>query len=117
MHLPHRLRITTPTPSTTDPDSGNDRPGVPIPQTVRGRLSQSPVANVGGQTELLATQDTVISLWTVLVSGSTVLTPQSIVEDLDTARKFQIVGEVALRPDRHPKYKAAAARLISDMQS
>ena len=117
MHLPHHLKISTPTPPTTDPDSGNDRPGRPVEETVRGRLSQAPVANVGGQVELLAAQNTVVSLWTVLVKGNVTLTSQSEVEDLDTGRHFRIVGEVALRPDRHPKFKAASARLISDMQA
>lgn len=96
--------------------TGNDRPGVPVVQErVPARLSQAPVANVGGQVELLANQKTVISLWTILVDASTTLTSDSVVED-GKGRRWAITGEVALRPDHRPRFKAAAARLISDMQ-
>jgi hypothetical protein len=84
---------------------------------VPARLSQAPVANVGGQVELLATQDTVISLWTILTGPHSGLTSDSEVTDEDTGRRFTIAGQVARRPDRHPKFLAAAARLISDMQA
>jgi hypothetical protein len=101
-----------------DPVSGNERPGTPITATgVPARLSQSPVANVGSQVELLADQNTVISFWTVLTGPNSGLASGSEVTDEDTGRRFAIVGAVARRPDRHPKFLAAAARLISDMQA
>jgi hypothetical protein len=73
------------------------------------------VANVGGQVELLVNQQTTVSMWTVLVSRDTVLTSSSIVTD-EQGRKFRIEGAVADRPAHRPTFKAAAARLISDMQ-
>jgi hypothetical protein len=83
---------------------------------VPARLSQTSVANISQQAELLATQNTVISLWTILTGPRSGLTSDSIVEDEETGRRFEIAGEVARRPDRHPQFLAAAARLISDMQ-
>lgn len=73
------------------------------------------MANVGSQVELLANQTTVISLWTILVDRSTPLSPNSVVTD-ELGQKFRIEGAVALRPKHRPTFKAAAARLISDMQ-
>jgi hypothetical protein len=100
-----------------DPVSGNERPGPPTLQyEVPARLSQSPVANVGSQVELLASQKTTISMWTVLVDRSTPLFSDSIVTD-ELGQKFRIEGAVALRPKHRPTFKAAAARLISDMQA
>lgn len=99
-----------------DPVSGNERPGSPtILHEVPARLSQAPVANVGGQVELLANQNTVISMWTVLVGRDTPLTSDSIVID-EQGQKYRIEGAVALRPKHRPTFRAAAARLISDMQ-
>lgn len=83
---------------------------------VPARLSQAPVANVGSQTEILERQATVISMWTILVSASTLITSGSTVED-EQGRIFRIEGAVANRPERRPQYKAAAARLISDSQT
>lgn len=99
-----------------NPDSGNEIPG-PVGRqfNVPARLSQAPVANVGGQLELLAAQQTTISMWTILVGRETVLTSSSIVTD-EQNRKFRIEGAVADRPAHRPTFKAAAARLISDMQ-
>lgn len=101
---------------TPDPVTGNERPGPPTVQyEVPARLSQAPVANVGSQVELLANQTTVISLWTILVRQSTPLFPNSVITD-ELGQKFRIEGAVALRPKHRPTFKAAAARLISDMQ-
>lgn len=69
------------------------------------------------QAELLAGQNTVISFWTVLTGPRSGLASNSEVIDEDTGRKFVIAGQVARRPDRHPQFLAAAARLISDMQA
>jgi hypothetical protein len=101
---------------TVSPDTGNDIPG-PVDRqfNVPARLSQSPVANVGSQVELLANQKTAISTWVVLVGKSTTLTSDSVVID-GQGRKFRIEGAVADRPAHRPTFKAAAARLISDMQ-
>lgn len=113
--FPTQVEIWTPSPSTVDPVTGNEVPGTPTVETVRARISQSPVANVGAQVELLANQNTVISFWTVIVPAGTVLTSQSTVTDED-GRKFTIIGDVADRPNHKPLFRAAAARLISDMQ-
>lgn len=113
--FPQTVEVSTPGPPTVDPVTGNERPGTPTVETVRARISQSPVANVGAQVELLASQHTVISFWTVLVPVGTVMTAQSTVTDED-GRKFAITGDVADRPNHRPMFRAAAARLISDMQ-
>lgn len=73
--------------------------------------------NVSQQAELLATQNTVISQWSILTGPRSGLAADSVVEDEETGRKYQIVGQVARRPDRHPQFLAASARLISDMQA
>lgn len=83
----------------------------------RARFSQAPVANVSQGSELTATQDTTISLWTIQVGPRTLLTAKSVVTNELTGEQFVIVGAVARRPDKHPKYLAASARLISDMQA
>ena len=114
--FPQTLEISTPGPSTVDPVTGNEVPGAPIVETGPGRISQSPVANVGSQIELLAQQDTVISIWSVLVPPWRTMTSRSTVTDVETGRKFAIAGDVAGRPDHKPIFLAAAARLISDMQ-
>lgn len=96
--------------------TGNERPGPVTRQfNVPARLSQSPVANLGSQIELLSNRQTVISMWTVLVDRSTPLSPDSVVID-EQGRKFRVEGAVADRPAHRPTFKAAAARLISDMQ-
>lgn len=112
--FPQTVQITTPGPSTVN-SSGNQVPGTPTVETVQAWISQSPVANVGAQVELLAEQNTVISLWTVLVPKGTTLTSQSTVVD-DAGRTFAVTGDVADRPNHKPVFRAAAARLISDMQ-
>ena len=115
-NLPQRVTISTPGPPTQDPVSGNERPGAPVVQhEVPARISQSPVANVGSQVELLASQTTVISMWTVLVGRDTPLSSNSTVTD-EQGRVFRIEGAVADRPAHRPTFRAAAARLISDMQ-
>jgi len=73
------------------------------------------VANVGSQVELLAAQSTTISMWSILVGRDTVLQADSIVTD-ERGRKFRIEGAVADRPTHRPTFRAAAARLISDLQ-
>lgn len=114
--MPQRVTIETPTPPAVDPASGDLLPATVATQyEVPARLSQSPVANVGSQLELLAAQDTTISMWTVLVGRSTVLQADSIVTD-EQGRKFRIEGAVADRPAHRPTFRAAAARLISDLQ-
>ncbi len=115
-NLPSRVTIETPGPLTPDPVTGNERPGPSTFQyEVPARLSQAPVANVGGQVELLVNQQTTVSMWTVLVPKGTVLTSSSIVTD-EQGRKFRVEGAVADRPAHRPTFRAAAARLISDMQ-
>jgi hypothetical protein len=113
--FPQTVEITTPGPPTEDPVSGSEIPGTPTVETARARISQAPVANVGSQVELLAQQNTVISLWTVIVPPGTVMTSQSTLVD-DQGRRFQVTGDVADRPNHRPQFRAAAARLISDQQ-
>lgn len=114
--LPSLVTISTPGPPTTDPVSGNEIDGPPVVETqVPARLSQSPVANVSQQMEQLAAQRTTISLWTVLVGRDTYLTSASVVTD-EHGRRFRIEGAVADRPAHRPTFRAASARLISDMQ-
>jgi hypothetical protein len=112
--FPTLVTITTPGPTTVDPN-GVQVQGSPTVETLRARISQRPVADVGSQFELLAQQNTVISMWTVLVPAGTVLTSTSTVVD-ETGRTFSITGDVADRPNHRPQFRAAAARLISDMQ-
>lgn len=80
------------------------------------RFSQAAVANSSQQRELLAAQNTLISEWTILVGAGTLLTSQSSVVNEATGEKFAITGRVARRPEKHPKFLAASARLISDLQ-
>jgi hypothetical protein len=114
--FPEMGTIRTPGPSTTDPETGNPRPGPMVVEDSPIRISQSPVANVGSQVELLAQQSTTISLWTIQVPAGQTMTSQSTVTD-SRGRVFQIVGDVADRPNHRPKFRAAAARLMSDMQA
>lgn len=116
--LPDRATITTPGPPVADPVSGNERLGPPTVETDQpARFSQAPVANVSQGSELAVAQDTTISQWTIQVGPRTLLTSKSVVENQDTGERFVIVGAVARRPVKHPKYQAASARLISDMQA
>lgn len=111
------MTIRTPSLPTKNPVSGNEIDGPPTEEfKVPARLSQDPVANVSQQMEMLATQRTTISMWTVLVQASTLLTSRSEIED-EYGRVFRVEGAVANRPEKNPKFKAAAARLISDMQA
>lgn len=64
---------------------------------------------------MLATQNTTISLWTLLVPAGTTLTSASSFTD-ESGRRYVVVGQPADRPDHKPQFRAAAARLISDMQ-
>jgi hypothetical protein len=111
------LTILTPGPSTVDPVTGNPRPGAPISVSVLGYLAQNPVANLSSQVELRGTQTTVISLFTVLVPAGTVLTAESTVVDA-SGRRFEVAGEPADRVglSRQVMFRAAALRLISDLQ-
>lgn len=114
--MPRTVTISTPGPSTVDPVTGNERPGTSTTATVPAWLSQRPVADVGSQIELLATQNTTISLWTLLVPVGTVLTSKSSFTD-ESGQRYVVVGQPANRPDFPPhQFRAAAARLISDMQ-
>lgn len=114
--MPNRVTIETPTPSSVDPDSGDLVPGaVTTLHEVPARLSQDPVTNVGSQVDLLASQQTVISMWKIHVHKDIPLTSDSVVTD-EQGRKFRIEGAVADRPNHRPQFRVAAARLISDLQ-
>ena len=112
--LPEPVTVRTPTPTTEDPETGN--PTSAVTETrCRARISQAPVANVGTQQEIQGVQDTTVSFWTVLVDAWVPMTSRSEVID-SRGRVFRIAGEVADRPNHRPVFRAAAARLISDMQ-
>lgn len=126
---PHPVRITTPalqtSPPATDPVTGNELPTPATTVALQANLAQKPVAVLGSGTELAATQRTTISSATMLVPADTVLTDQSIVEDVDGAvnglpgSKWRVEGRPANRPSqlgqRH-SFRAASLRLISDLQ-
>lgn len=84
--------------------------------TTKAWLSQRQISHVGAQIELLAEQNTSISLWTILVPAGTVLTPASTVVD-QGGFKYEVVGQPVDRPDHRPIFRAAALRRISDMQN
>lgn len=113
--LPQMVVITTPQDPTVDPATGRETTPPPLVANVRARLSQKPVADLGSQVELLAEQNTTISLWTLLVPPGTVLTARSTVVD-ENAQRYEVVGHPADRPNHRPQFRAAALRLISDMQ-
>lgn len=80
-------------------------------------LSQRPVADVGTAVELRSSQSTEISFWTLLVPVDTVLTAESTFVD-EFGQKYKVQGKPAYRPDFPPyQFRAASARLISDMQA
>lgn len=113
--MPQQVTITTPPDPIIDPTTGLEiRPQSP-PVTSPARLSQRPVAELGSQVELRANQDTTISLWTLLVPAETVLTSRSTITD-EAGRRFEVIGDPADRPNHRPQFRAAALRLISDMQ-
>lgn len=114
--MQHLVTIETPGSPYVDPETGNSRPGLPTTAQTRAYLSQRPVADIGSQIELLATQSTTVSLWTLLVPKGTVLTADSRVTD-ENGHRFEVAGEPANRPTHRPQFRAAALRLISDMQT
>lgn len=115
--FPRRVRLTTPGPSVADEASGNERPGPSTTVHTRAWLSQRPVENLSAGIEMGADQDTVISLYTLLVPGDVKLTARTTVTDENGAR-YEIEGDPAIR--RHPRtnkviYRAAACRRLSDL--
>lgn len=91
-------------------------PAAPVEAVEPARLSQKPVIDISSASEFRGQQSTVLSNWTILVSPDSVLTSESTVFD-ETGQQFEIVGKVARRPHHRPEFLAAAARLISDMQT
>lgn len=118
LRFPHRVTISTPAPgSAVDPSTGNLRPHPPTVVTdVPARIQQRVITHIGLQVELEATQDTVVSVWSIYVGRDTVLNHGSTVTD-EAGRKFAIQADVANRPDQRPQFRVATARLISDMQN
>lgn len=112
---PETVTVATPLPPTVDPATGLETTPPPHVANVAARLSQQAVATVGSQVEQMAAQATVISLWTLLVPPGTTLTPLSTVRD-SLGRTFEVTGDVADRPNHAPQFRAAAVRLISDLQ-
>ena len=113
--MPHTVTVSTPGSIVVDPVTRNEVPGPPVLVTTRAYLAQRTPTELGAQVELAAEQYTVVSLWTLLVPLSVTLTSRSTVTD-QSGRRFAVVGEPASRPDRRPRWKAAALRLVSDLQ-
>lgn len=114
--FPEKVTVTTPPAAAVDPVTGRESTAAPlVVPDVPARLSQRPVAEVGSQSERLAEQNTTSSSWTLLVPPGTVLTERSTVLD-SIGRTFQVNGAVADRPNDKPQFRAAAVRLISDLQ-
>lgn len=126
---PHRVRISTPPastkPPTVDPVTGNETPGTPVTVTGMAWLAQRPTGVLAAAAELNASQNTTISLATILVPAGTVLTKDSTVEDVDgvvngeVGAKYVVEGKPANRYSgarREIVFRAAALRLVSDMQ-
>jgi hypothetical protein len=116
--LDQQVTIRNPGPATGDPDpvTGLPKPAAPVEVVEPARLSQKPVIDVSSASEFCGQQSTVLSNWKILVGPSSVLTSESTVVD-ELGQQFQVVGAVARRPQHHPEFLAAAARLISDMQT
>lgn len=122
---PHRVRISTPAASTEDPATGNQTPGTPVTVEATAWIAQRPTAVLAAAAELNATQDTVISLATILVPPGTVLSATSTVVDVDgvvngqPGAVYRVEGQPADRYSgvaRKIVFRAAALRLISDLQ-
>lgn len=96
--------------------TGQPKPGQPLDVVEAARLSQKPVIDVSSASEFRGQQSTVLSNWTILVGPNSALTSESTVID-EGGQQFEIVGAVARRPQHRPEFLAAAARLISDMQT
>lgn len=91
-------------------------PPEPVDVVEPARLSQKPVIDVSSASEFRGQQSTVLSNWTILVGPGSALTSESTVID-ELGQEFAIVGAVARRPQHRPQFLAAAARLISDLQT
>lgn len=114
--FPTTVRLRTPGPPTTDPETGNPIPGPPVETTTAAYLSQRAVANVSMAIEDDARQTTTISLYTLLVPPGTPIGPQTQVIDPD-GNLYEVEGDPALRRTlRRPVFIAAALRRISDLQ-
>lgn len=114
--MPRQVKVTTPGMPSVDPDSGNERPGLPMTKFSPAWLSQRSVVDISRSLTLVEKQDTTTSLWLLLVPLDTPLTRKSLV----TERKgdqYKVVSEVARRPDHRPLFFAAVLALISDMQT
>jgi hypothetical protein len=112
------VTVSNPGPSTTDPDTGNPVDGVASSVTTHAYLSRLPVAQLSGQVELLAEQNTTISPYTLIVPASVHLTPVSTVVDED-GHRYQVIGDPADRRGlgRRVLFRAAALRRVSDLQN
>lgn len=108
------VQLSNPGALVTDPVTGNERPGPATLTTTRAYLAQIPVTNVGGQIDLRAEQNTVVSLWTILVPPDAPLTNRTTV--ISNGQEWRVVGEVANRPMYRPQFLAAALRKVSDLQ-
>lgn len=114
--FPTTVRLRTPGPPTTDPETGNEVPGPVVETTSPAYLSQRAVANVSMAIEDRARQTTVISLYTLLLPAGTPITSETRVVDTD-GWQYEVEGDPAERRSlRRPAFIAAALRRISDLQ-
>lgn len=112
------LVIETPT-RITDPLTGDTVEGPPtIETTNRGYIAPAPVAQVGWQTEMLATQQTVQSLSTVMVPPDVTIEARSVVTDPRDGSRHAVTGKPARRYNLSGEHNftACSVRWISDMQ-
>lgn len=127
--FPHRVNISTPgeqtVPPTVDPETGNEVTPPPVTRPGMAWLAQRPTGVLAAAAELNGTQNTTISLATILVPVGTILTKDSTVEDVDgvvggePGAKYVVEGKPADRYSgvRHQTvFRAAALRLVSDLQ-
>lgn len=116
--MPRTVVVRTPGEPGTDEVTGNPIPGPTVDVATRAYLAQRPVMITSGSEELGATQDTVITTYTLLVPYDVVITSESTVADED-GTVYQVEGHPAPRSGlgRRPNFIAASLRRISDMQS
>jgi hypothetical protein len=117
--LPDKVTVRNPGTPTVSEDTGNQVPGEPVEYVTQAYISQRPVENLSSAIELTGLQATAISLWSILVPSAIPLRPDSKVIDA-RGQVFEVEGNPATRfgmlGARRPIYKAAAMRLVSDMQ-
>lgn len=116
--MPRTVTVRTPGGASADPDTGNPVDGPLVDTVTPAYLAQLPVSQLSSQVELLATQNTTISSFTLLVPAAVPLTARSEVVDED-GHRYQVIGEPAARRGlgRKVLFRAAALHRVSDLQT